>query len=215
MAEASLAEVQGAPVYSLSNKIGRVLLLAMEDVMGRNGANAVLNLARLQERVGNYPPNDFAREFSFDEMGQLLRALDEMYGQRSGRSLARRIGRACFRVGIADFGPVLGVAGLFRFLPLTFRLRLGLHVLSQMLTRFTDQMVRLEEDGQYLYWVMDRCGVCWGRASSAPICHLAVGLLEEELYWISGGKTFYVEEVTCIAAGERACTILIGKSPLD
>jgi len=44
---------------------------------------------------------------------------------------------------------------------------------------------------------------------------LAVGILEEGLYWIGGGKSFYVEEVSCIAAGDRTCTIMIGKRPLD
>ena len=36
-----------------------------------------------------------------------------------------------------------------------------------------------------------------------PVCHLAVGLLQEALYWVSGGKVFNVEEKTCIAAGDK------------
>jgi predicted hydrocarbon binding protein len=35
------------------------------------------------------------------------------------------------------------------------------------------------------------------------------------LYWVSGGKNFYVEEISCIAAGDQTCTILVGKQPLD
>ena len=85
------------PQYAFPNKMGQIMLLAMEEVMGRNGVNAVLNLARLQNRIGNYPPNNFDKEFTFSEVGQLLQALDEMYGPRGGRGLARRAGRACFR----------------------------------------------------------------------------------------------------------------------
>ena len=59
--------------------------------MGRNGVNAVLNLARLQQRIGDYPPNNFDKGFAFNEMGQLLQALDEMYGPRGGRGLAREV----------------------------------------------------------------------------------------------------------------------------
>ncbi|MCK7519782.1 MAG: hypothetical protein MZV64_19670 [Ignavibacteriales bacterium] len=36
-----------------------------------------------------------------------------------------------------------------------------------------------------------------------PVCHLAVGLLQEALYWLSGGKVFNVEEKTCIAAAMK------------
>ena len=43
------------------NKIGRIILLATEEVMGRNGVNAVLNLARLRHLVNSYPPNNFDR----------------------------------------------------------------------------------------------------------------------------------------------------------
>jgi predicted hydrocarbon binding protein len=41
-----------------------------------------------------------------------------------------------------------------------------------------------------------------------------VGLLQEALYWVSGGKVFNVEEKTCIAAGDKVCTIEIDQSPI-
>jgi hypothetical protein len=202
--------------YFFPNKMGRIALLAMEEVMGRNGVNAILNLARLQHRIGNYPPNDFSQGFAFEELSQLLQALDEMYGPRGGRGLARRAGQACFKFGIRDFGPVLGIADLaFRVLPLGMKIRVGFEVLAQTFNKFTDHLVRLGEDEQYYYWIMERCGACWGRRSESPCCHLNVGILEEGLYWISGGKSFYVEEVSCIAAGGRSCTIQVSKSPLD
>nr|HID12272.1 4-vinyl reductase [Anaerolineae bacterium] len=215
-ADEPASAVQGLPQYFFPNKMGRIVLLAMEEVMGRNGVNAILNLARLQHRIGNYPPNNFDQGFSFDELAQLLQALDEMYGPRGGRGLARRAGRSCFKFGIKDFGPMLGIADLaFRVLPLRMKLRVGFEVLAETFNRFTDHLVRLGEDGQYFHWIMERCGTCWGRKCDSPCCHLAVGILEEGLYWVSGGKIFYVEEVSCIAAGGRTCTILIGKRPLD
>jgi hypothetical protein len=207
---------QEAEKYFFPNKMGRIILLAMEEVMGRNGVNAILNLARIQHRIGNYPSNNFDKEFPFEEVGQLLQALDEMYGPRGGRGLALRAGRACFKFGVKDFGPMLGIADLtFRVLPLGMKLRVGFEVLAQTFNKFTDHLVRLGEDEQYFYWIMERCGTCWGRKTASPCCHLAVGILEEGLYWVSGGKNFYVEEVSCIAAGDLTCTVLIGKRPLD
>jgi hypothetical protein len=35
------------------NKIGRIYLMAMEEVMGTNGIKAVLNLAKTPELIGN------------------------------------------------------------------------------------------------------------------------------------------------------------------
>jgi len=202
--------------YFYPNKMGRIILLAMEEEMGRNGVNAILNLARLQHRIDSYPPNNFAREFAFDEVGQIFQAVDEMYGSRAGRGLARRVGQTCFKMGVGDFGPILSLSDLvFRILPMRMKLLIGFEVLAQTLNRFTDQVVRVDEDDRYYRWIFERCGICWGRRSDSPCCHLAVGILEEEVYWISGGGRFYIEEVSCIAAGDDRCTILIGKQPLE
>jgi predicted hydrocarbon binding protein len=177
--------------------------------------DTVLTMARMQDRLEQYPPNNFAAEFSFDELAQMQQALEELYGVRSGRGLARRVGRACFRIGAEDLRPVLGIADLaFRILPLRIRLKVGFEVLAHIFGQFSDHRVRLEEDERYFRWVTERCGVCWGRRSETPCCHLSVGLLEEVLYWLSGSESFYIEEVSCVAVGDPTCTILVGKVPL-
>jgi predicted hydrocarbon binding protein len=202
--------------YYYPNKMGRIILLAMEEVMGRNGVNAILNLARLKSLVNSYPPNNFDRQFSFEEIGSIQQALEDMYGPRGARGLALRAGRACFKYGIKEFGPVLGIADLaFRLLPLGMKLKVGFEVFAETFNKFSDQIVRLGEDEDNYIWIIDRCPVCWERRTNEPCCHLAVGILQEGLYWVSSGKSFHVEEVECIAQGDVTCTILINKRPLD
>jgi predicted hydrocarbon binding protein len=202
--------------YYYPNKMGRIILLAMEEVMGRNGVNAILNLARLKSLVNSYPPNNFDRQFSFEEVGSIQQALEDMYGPRGARGLALRAGRACFKYGIKEFGPVLGIADLaFRLLPLGMKLKVGFEVFAETFNKFSDQIVRLGEDEENYIWIIDRCPVCWERRTDEPGCHLAVGILQEGLYWVSSGKSFHVEEVECIAKGDVTCTILINKRPLD
>jgi predicted hydrocarbon binding protein len=196
--------------------MGRIALLALEEVMGRNGVSAIFNLANLRHLHGNYPPNNFDMGFSFEEFSRLLGALDEMYGPRGGRGLAIRAGRAAFRFGIKDFGPMLGIADLaFRVMPLTMKLKVGFDVFAEVFNRFSDHRVVLEEEETKFVWVMERCGFCWGRTTSSPCCYVAVGLLQEALYWVSGGRHFDVAEVACVAAGDEACVIDIVKDPLD
>ena len=78
-----------------------------------------------------------------------------------------------------------------------------------------DQQVRVEVETDRLYWQIERCPVCWKRHGDVPLCHLAVGLLQEALYWVSGGKFFNVEETNCIAKGDAVCTIVIEKQVLE
>jgi predicted hydrocarbon binding protein len=202
--------------YYYPNKIGRIVLLATEEVMGRNGVNAALNLARLRHLVNNYPPNNFDRQFSFEEMGGIQQALEDMYGPRGARGLALRAGRACFKYGIREFGPVLGISDLaFRLLPLGMKMKVGIEVFAEVFNKFSDQVVRLGEDEDSFIWTIERCPVCWGRHTAEPCCYLAVGVLQEGAYWVSGGKNFSVEETMCVGKGDDVCTILIGKRPLD
>jgi predicted hydrocarbon binding protein len=205
-----------SPLYYYPNKMVRIVLLAMEEVMGRNGVSAVLNLAQLRHLVNNYPPNNFDRQVTFADLGTLMRSLDEMYGPRGGRGLALRAGRACFKYGLKEFGPVLGIADLaFRLLPLHMKLKVGADVFAETFNKFSDQVVRLGEAEDRFLWENVRCPVCWGRRAEAPVCFLAVGILQEALYWVSGGKNFEVYETACVARGDEACTIIIEKKPLD
>jgi predicted hydrocarbon binding protein len=202
--------------YYWPNKMGRMLLLALEDVMGRNGVNAVLNLAQLRHRVNNYPPNNLDLEFGFDELSKIMQALEDMYGPRGGRNLAIRAGRAGFKYGLRDFGSLLGLADLaFRLLPMGMKLKIGLTAMADTFNNFTDQRVRIEDSPEHFIYVIDRCPVCWQRQADAPCCHAALGLLQEMVFWISGGKSFSIEERSCIAAGDPSCTFTIDKHPLD
>jgi predicted hydrocarbon binding protein len=186
--------------YFWPNKMGRMFLLALEDVMGKNGVSAVLNLAKLKHLVNHYPPNNLDLGFSFEEMSGLNQALEDMYGPRGGRGLAIRAGRAGFKYALKDFGSLLGMADLaFRLLPLGMKLKVGLNAMADTFNKFTDQRVTLEEEADRFVYVIDRCPVCWGRHADEPTCHAATGLLQETVHWISGGKTFHIEETSCAA----------------
>jgi len=74
------------------NKIARIYIMAMEDVMGKNGLNAILNLAGLQNYIENYPNDNLERQFDFADFTSLNAALEDMYGPRGGRGLALRAG---------------------------------------------------------------------------------------------------------------------------
>lgn len=202
--------------YYYPNKMGRIILQALEETLGHKSATAVLEQAKLPQWIHHLPPNDLERQFSFEQVGSIQRSLDDLYGLRGGRGLAVRSGRTCFKYGLREFSSLLGLADpAFRLLPLSQKLHTGAALFAEAFNRFSDQRVHLEEDERNLYWHIQRCPVCWGRSSPEPICHLAVGILEEALYWVSGGRQFCVTETHCIARGDPACTIQIDKQPYD
>lgn len=202
-------------MYYYPNQMGRIVLLSMEEVMGWNGVNAVLKLASLSSLMDV----DFAENtepfFSFKTLSSITDTLENVYGPHGGRGLALRIGRACFNHGVRQYGTQLGLTEkAFLLLPLTAKVNAGAKVFAELFNKHTDQRVRVEEEDGKLLWHIDRCPLCWERSTQEPVCHLAVGLLQEALYWLSGGKIFNVEEKTCIAVGDNTCTIVVDQSPI-
>jgi hypothetical protein len=202
--------------YYYPNKMGRIAIMALEEIMGKNGLNAILNMAKLPHYIDNYPPDNLEKGFDFSELSALMRALEDMYGPRGGRGLALRCGRATFARGLQGLGALTGVGDLaFKVLPLQAKLKLGLPAFAGVIfNQISDQIVRLEEQPDHFLWHIDRCPQCWGRKSEKPCCFIGMGLLQEALRWVSGGKEFRVDEISCIAVGDKTCTYIVYKEPI-
>ena len=197
-------------------KMGKIILFGMEEVMGVNGVDALLRLAPLENFIQNSPQVNAEHAFSFETVSLLQSTLEQAYGPRGGRGLALRVGRACFKYGLKEYGSMLGLTEIaFRLLPLPTKLRTGVKTFADLFNKHTDQKVRVEEKDNKIFWHIERCPLCWERKAEEPVCHLAVGLLQEALYWVSGGKVFNIEETACIARGDVACTIVIDQTPLS
>ncbi len=197
-------------------KMGRVMLLGLEEVIGKSGLASILTLGGLTELSPNLSPQKTDKSFSFETICQIQKSLEQQYGPRGGRGLALRAGRACFKYGLKEYGSLMGITELaFRLLPLQTKLHVGAKSFANLFNKHTDQKVRIEESEDKIYWHIEQCPLCWERTTNEPICHLAVGLLQEAMYWLSGGKVFTIEETACIARGDSACTIEISKTPLS
>lgn len=200
--------------YYYTNRIVRIYLEAMEEVMGRPGLNALLNYTSLEKYIDEPPGYDLAKEIDFAEFSNLNQGILDIYGMRGGRGLSLRGGRATFDRGLKGFGALAGVGDLaFKVLPLSTKIRVGLPALARIFTQFSDQISRVETFDDYYIYYIDRCPVCWGQENERPICFVATGLLEESLRWVSSGLGFRVEEIECIASGGPSCAFKVDKTP--
>lgn len=196
--------------YYLPNKMGRIFMLSHEEMLGKNGLTALLKIAGLSGWIGELPENNYERGFSFTTTAKICEALGRLYGPNAGSGLALRSGHAAFKYGLQEFAPLLGLSELnFRLLPLQMKIEKAMEALTSLYADYSDQIVRLERTEDAFLWHIDRCPYCWGLHSSSPCCSHVVGIFQEAMHWISGGKYFDVEETSCTAAGDRACTITI------
>jgi len=202
--------------YYYPNKFALIMLEALEDVLGVNGLKAILNLAHLPKLIDNFPSDNLKKEFDFSNVSAINEALEEIYGPRGGRGLALRAGRATFADSLKNFGALAGASDLaFKVLPLKTKMRIGVPSMAKIFTQVSDQHSTSKEMGDNFVYTIHRCPVCWGRHDlDKPVCFIAVGLLQEGMQWLSGGKEFRVNESRCVSMGDEVCEFIIEKIPI-
>jgi predicted hydrocarbon binding protein len=212
-AEAAKKEQTG---YFYPNKWVRIVLLAVEDVMGRDSAYTLLKGAGLPHLLDHYPPDNMQKEFRFDDLGRLQQTIWEMYDTRGLRGLNLQAGHQAFEDGLTQFRSIVKAAAVaMKAGPLETRMRLGLEFFARFFNEVSDQQIVVSEDDDYWYWTILRCPLCWGWKADEPVCYLAVGVLEAAVDWVSSGQQFDVVETECIAQGHPACVITIAKKNTD
>lgn len=193
----------------------RILLEAIEEVMGENGAKAVLNAGGLGRFVDNYPPDNTEMEASFADYGAAQQAVEEFYGPRGARAMLIRIGRATFQRTLKERPAILGLAGLaLKALPMEGRMKLALDNITKAANKDVNLKAHLREEPDAYYYVNEECPCRWRPKHDNPACFVTVGVLQQAMAWATG-KNFKVEEVTCISNGASACVYRIPKEPIE
>jgi hypothetical protein len=202
--------------YYYPNKMGWIIIRSLKNQLGPERMAEVLRVANLSQFSTGWLPRNLDKRFTFEHVAALQEAVEKVFGIRAGRYINYRVGRGTFELGLKDFDPVLGIADLpMRLMPLGMKFRVGLDVFARVFNQFSDQVVKLSETDTHHLWIIERCPVCWKRKTDDPCCHLAGGLLEEAIFWGTGGRRFKIEEVSCIAKGDPTCVFQLNKQPLE
>jgi predicted hydrocarbon binding protein len=195
----------------ISNHTVHVALIAMEEVLGKNGVHAILNLGNLMQYVDNYPPDTNDRVFDFAHFSSIMQSIEEMYGVRGGRVLSLRAGRATF----IDLIPYLAVHPEVNQIKESStsdaeKVTNILKVFANLSNAISDQDITVKETDTALIYTNDRCPACWGRKTDHNACSFSVGMVQEGVKWITG-KNIPIEETACAAMGDPSCDFTILK----
>jgi predicted hydrocarbon binding protein len=199
----------------MPNDALRILFMAIEEVMGKDGMRAALHGAKLDRYIDHYPPKNLNLEVKFSEYGAIEQAVEDFYGTRGARAMLLRVGRTTFNYGIKEQSAVLGLAGqALKAMPLptSAKMKLLLEQMVAAVNKTVNQPARLEEDADSFHWIVSHC-MCLNRPKhSAPCCFVTLGGLMEATKWLTD-KQFPVQEVTCMNQGADACRFRISKTP--
>jgi hypothetical protein len=197
------------------NNLARITLLALENVMGTNGVNALLSLSNHRELIGNFPPDDMETQFDFANLSSIIGTLDDMYGPRGSRVLALRAGLATFDETLKNIGEAVDVHDEgFISMPAVEKIRVGLSLVGITFTQSTKNIPTITEEDDHFLYSFIYCPICWGRTTLEPSCHILTGLLKGALKWVTLGSDFNVSQVAAHSCGAPTCDFIIPKEPI-
>jgi len=191
----------------LVNRAFRVILLGIEEVVGKNGMSAVLRTANLAQYIDNYPPSNTERGgHPLHYMSDINRALYEIYGMRGARAILYRVGRGRAKKAIeenATFANAVKMA--VSLLPRRMKVKLALERISREYSQQMGTDVRVFEEGEFFFWEDAHCPGCIGWSSETAVCHTTAGFIFGVLAWGADDEDFKVQEVLCRAKGDAVC----------
>jgi len=194
-----------------------VLILAAEEVMGKNGLASVLNQGGLEYMAGKYPPNNLEQQVPFSLYGKVQQAIEDFYGPRGARAILMRVGRALFRYSLHEQSKLLGFASLaLKALPMNARMKL---ILTKIVNAGTEELSmpgEINETDDAFIITRTACP-CQFRERDPNIgaCdHVTIGTFQESLKWATG-KNFRVKQTKCLNTGDSIDEFTIEKTPMD
>jgi hypothetical protein len=203
--------VPGSGLY-YPNNLARISLLALEEVMGTNGMNALLRLANKNEYIGKLPPNSFESGFDFADFSMIFGALDEMYGANGSRLLGIRAGMATFDASLKNMGEAIDVNDReFAALPVPEKIRVGISIVGITFSQSTRNLAAIREYNDRFIYSVRQCPVCWGRTTVEPSCHFFSGLLKGAIKWVTRGLNCEVSQLAAHSCGAASCDFSIPK----
>ncbi len=194
-----------------------VLVLAAEEVMGKNGLSAVLRQGGLSILTKKRPPNNLEQQVPFSLYGKVQQAIEDFYGARGARAILTRVGRALFRYTLHEQSALLGFASLaLKALPQNARAKLILNKIVKASVEELDMPGEMHDTDDAFIITRTACPCQFRqRDDTGGVCdHVTIGTFQEALKWATG-KNYRVYQTKCLNLGDPIDEFIVEKTPME
>ena len=197
----------------VSNMTFRVMLLGINEMVGQNGLDVVLNFTGLTKYRDAIPPNnDLVENCWISEATGLDRGVEEIFGGNGAAAILVQVGKKQAVCGLEENKEVSeqvreSMEGKDDF----ERVKMILNITAGIISAQMNTEVWIEEKGEEVFYC-DRGGThCFDRTSTQPVCFATVGFLLGLVEWATGNNDWKVKETRCIALGHEYCVYRISR----
>ncbi|MBN2224995.1 MAG: hypothetical protein JW765_10000 [Deltaproteobacteria bacterium] len=197
----------------IPNSLMYITLLTVQDIVGKNGLNSILNYSGLTKYRDNFPPNDEKIEAMGSDFGKIVGGIIDVLGERGARPLLYNAGRRGFQLLIEKSPAMMGVMGVgLKLLSKRKRLEEVFKLGAENTNKVFGENQRSYVTDEGIVCELFDCYWCRGLKSDGPICFGEVGLDAELAKWATGDE-HEVKEVLCRAKGDDVCRVIIYFEP--
>jgi predicted hydrocarbon binding protein len=202
----------------ISNFFMHFTLRAIQEIMGTNGLNSILNMTGLVKYRDNFPPNNEEAQSDAVDVGKLIKGAIDLIGENGVKAILKNAGRKGYRMSLDEKPELTDALGVELKKLASDRDRI-----ASLMGAITYDANRIFGEGhQELVATQDgfevriaECEWCWGISGmGGPVCFAELGLEEEAILWATG-KHYDVTEVACRAMGAERCIFQIAPLARD
>jgi len=197
----------------LPNQLFYLAFTTVEDVVGKNGLNSVLNYTGLKKFINNNPPNTLDLEHPTEDFTRFVSGMILVFGENGARSMMLRSGMRSFQIMLNDFPGLFNLEGVEIKKGTPDKLfkeyvRIQHTIIDAAKYIFGDDLYKQYETDDMAVLEISPCYWCMGLETKSPICHGEVGFKLGAARWIFG-KDIRIEETHCIAKGDPMCRFVM------
>ncbi|MBN1574814.1 MAG: hypothetical protein JW984_16580 [Deltaproteobacteria bacterium] len=179
---------------TVTNAVVRVVLDGAEDVLGRNGLNALLNFGKMSHLVDNKPEFNMEKNFTDEDYAAITSSFHTILGSKGTKAILRQVGSATAKRAVAS-----GVYDSLKEFKGEERLLKALEIYVMASGRGKAFM-----DGDTIVYDNNLCTVCLNIKDKVPICTIVNGIIDGLAAW-AGIEGKITVETKCKAMGDDTC----------
>jgi predicted hydrocarbon binding protein len=179
---------------TVANAVVRIVLDGIEDVIGENGKNALLNYGKMSRLIDDKPDYSFEKNFTDGEYAAIISSIYTIIGLKGSKAIMRQVGDATAR-RIIDSGVLDSVKDFKKEEKLLKALEI--YVMGSGRGKVTDE-------GGTVVFDNEKCTVCLNIEDGAPVCTFVNGIIDGLAKWagVEGKRSV---ETKCKAMGDNSC----------
>lgn len=192
----------------ISNMTFRVVLLGIQDIIGKNGLNTVLNYAEMRKYRDSLPPNNKEKNTCrASEVTLLDKGVIDIFGNNGASAVLAQVGKMQAKWGLEENPETVAEAKkLFENMSEFETAKIALEMTAAVLSAESDCRAWVTSEGEDLLYHIDEATHCFNAKNDAPICYVTSGFISAILAWATGNNSWQAKEQTCMAMGAAHCT---------